>query len=329
MKKGILVNMSDLIERLKNVNDNLPAISRYSLEARSHAMKSALNTINASNNTVKAVSQMLHEDSEDTAENRDLQAALKNVLDAVNAVSYNWNKLALDTYASYLESYAGGKTISFEMKGKPVEVNIREYLEYLPNDINFADYLFESMATSSDIILRLADTAVKERKELARLKTLDVQKEAIALGKEYMAAGGRDFEFMFEKDNEGHKTGNYISEFNWGKFYRDRKQYLREHKGVFNAAEVFTAANSKGDGLVDKYRNPAYQRMMENPAQKKFYTEFMRIYQDMQDLLPENSMGNAGVLAIQMRKDSSQRFDLKGDLTKVFPHLICPLQTIL
>lgn len=91
------------------------------------------------------------------------------------------------------------------------------------------------MADSSDYMLKIMDQAVKKSKENARLETINVMKELQAATIKLEQAGIKNTDWMFERDDNGNLTGNYISEIDYGLFGRNFKKMgkaLSEKYGI-------------------------------------------------------------------------------------------------
>lgn len=221
---------------------------------------------------------------------------------------------------------------------------IKEVLTEEDFDISEFDRWLTSMGNSSSLILQLFDKAVKNAKDRVRFRSVGSVREIWAIRDRAEQRGIATFEWMFEKDKDGHKTGNYISKYNEGQYEKDKKEMLAEIEkkyGRHPVGEDFTkaraernawyASHSKTDMLGfhypgDQYLNPAYSRL--SVAQKETLEEILAYKAKIERLIPKDRRNT--LRAIQRRRTSSQRlFDsatnpsqavqaLKDDLISTF-----------
>lgn len=188
-------------------------------------------------------------------------------------------------------------------------------------DISEFDRWLTSMGNSSSILLQLFDKAVKNAKDKIRLKTIHNVRDIWKLQENAEKRGITSFEWMFEKDDEGHKTGNYISKYNHGQFKKDEKKMLEdleEKYGKHPIGDDFrkayaekklwyeTHANRDMFGSYypnDVYRNREYDKLSQ--AQKETLEEILNYKDSLEMLLPHDRRSR--VRAIQRRRSGTQR----------------------
>ena len=188
-------------------------------------------------------------------------------------------------------------------------------------DISEFDRWLTSMGNSSSIILQMFDKAVKNAKDKARLKTMKSIREIWKIRDDAEKRGITSFEWMFEKDANGHKTGNYISKYNQGRFKKEEKEMLEgltkkygkhpigedarnmqaERKAWYDShAEFDIFGNSYPN---ESYRNPDYDRLSK--AQKDTLEEILEYKAKIEAQLPRDRRNLNR--AIQRRRDGTQR----------------------
>ncbi len=188
-------------------------------------------------------------------------------------------------------------------------------------DISEFDRWLTSMGESSSVLLQLFDKVVKNAKDKVRMKTIHNVRDIWKLRENAEKRGITDFEWMFEKDNEGHKTGNYISPRNHGQFEKDKREMeekLVEKYGKHPVGEDFKKAFTErkawyethadkdmfGNAYPSKmYNNPAYSRL--SAAQKETLNEILSYKDMLEQNLPVNKRSR--VRAIQRRRSGTQR----------------------
>lgn len=200
-------------------------------------------------------------------------------------------------------------------------IPIKDVLVSQELDISEFDRWLTSMGTSSSLLLQLFDKAVKNAKDKVRLSTMDNTRDIWKLREKAENYGITSFEWMFEKDAEGHKTGNYISEYNQGQFEKDKKameQSLIDKYGKHPIGEDFKKAlterrewyKSHASMTVfnttlpnETYKNKDYAKLSK--AQKEVLNDFLEYKRMLELELPQDRRDTNR--AIQRRRISSQR----------------------
>jgi len=188
-------------------------------------------------------------------------------------------------------------------------------------DISEFDRWLTSMGESSSVLLQLFDKVVKNAKDKVRLQTIHNVRDIWKLRENAEKRGITTFEWMFEKDNEGHKTGNYISPYNHGQFKKDEEEMqkkLVEKYGRHPVGENFRKAfierkawyethatkDMFGNNYPgDIYKNPEYNKL--STAQKETLKEFLDYKDRLEMQLPTDRRSRTR--AIQRRRGGTQR----------------------
>ena len=188
-------------------------------------------------------------------------------------------------------------------------------------DISEFDRWLTSMGNSSSIILQMFDKAVKNAKDKARLKTMKSIRDIWKIRDNAEKRGITSFEWMFEKDGEGHKTGNYISKYNHGKFKKDEKEMLEgltkkygkhpmgeDARNMQEERRAWYRENAEFDMFgtpypSEKYRNHDYDKLTQ--AQKDTLDEIIEYKTRIEAKLPRDRRET--YRAIQRRRSGSQR----------------------
>lgn len=232
-----------------------------------------------------------------------------------------FNKVALESLTKFYEPFIGeGITIPFGDKAGET-IKLTDLLKEAQSDISFLDKWLDSMAESSDITLQLVDAAVKKAKNKIRLETIDDIKSIQRLMMKADSYGITDFDWMFEKDSEGHKSGNYIGEINYAQFELDLKRFEEKLEEKYGKNPAGKAAQDKiaerqkwlsthalrtvGTLLPNAqlYRNTTYDKL--SPKHKEILEDFLRIKSKYDAKLPSTRVSN--LKAIQIRKAGNQR----------------------
>lgn len=253
----------------------------------------------------------------------DVSEVVKELNNLMGQVSKKLMKVSKDKFAGFLKPFLGEEIVIQMGKHKGEKVSVRELLDTAESDISFMDRWLDAMGDSSDILLQAFDAIVKKANDTARYNTIESIREIQALRRKAESYGIRSFDWMFEKDRNGKKTGNYIGEINYSQFEQDyqelmnklNEKYGRNAKGEqarlkLNERDEWlkTHAVESMFGDIDPnptvYRNKDFDRL--TPKQLEIREEFLKIKQGLDKKLPSDRVAN--LKAVQMRKDGIQRF---------------------
>lgn len=111
-----------------------------------------------------------------------------------------------------LEQYQDedAKIIAFG-KNKGKKNDIEQLLSRAKRDMWGVERLLDAMGDCPDMILRLIDKMVKQYKNKARIEAINLSKEIAKEAKLLEDAGIYDTKWMYNKDDNGNKTGRYVS----------------------------------------------------------------------------------------------------------------------
>ena len=249
-----------------------------------------------------------------------LNEVLKNLNDLSSKITAEFSRTTFDVLTEFYRPILGD-TITLEVKGEgKKEYTIEEILKSAPSDISMFDSLLLCMRDSKDILLQAADEVYKRALDDSRDKTLDYYKRIEALRQKAESYGIKDFEWMFEKDKEGNKTGNYISEIDHIAFKEELERFFNyiDSKYKDNSVESQKAKRQeilewrkKNTSLTfgpytpnrDKYVSQTYLNLSNK--QKEILKEYKDIKKELDDILPSNRVGYDK--AIQDRKTKVER----------------------
>lgn len=199
-------------------------------------------------------------------------------------------------------------------------ITVEKLIERANSDISITDLWLDSMGDSADTLLQLFDAAVKKAKDNAREETIRNITAIQALRIDAERLGITDFEYIFERDSEGNKTGNYISEVNYGQYQLDRKNFIEEVNKKYGKNPTGEQAKNKIEEIrawnkihtisfsqpnPDFYHNKEYDKL-QGTDKMKILNRFYDIKGRFDALLPGNRVSLTK--AIQLRKSGTQRF---------------------
>jgi len=147
-------------------------------------------------------------------------------LGAIDYIQSQYYTLGVPLFADFLKPFAGP---NYNIK------ELEQSLRYASRDITFFERWLDSMAESSDDVLKLVDQSVALTKEGARLKAIEDQKILKIALKALEDDGIKDMEWIYERFEDGSLTGNLLTEVNWGEYKQDRSTFfegLEERYGL-------------------------------------------------------------------------------------------------
>ena len=243
----------------------------------------------------------------------------------ISKLDGRFKKMARPVFASFLEEFQedSARKVKFgEYMGfkKGEEISIEKILERIDSDVNYYQRLFSSLANAPDMILGLADKAIKSIKEEARMDLMEDVENIKREAKLLEEAGIYDTSWMFEVDDKGNKTGYYVT----SSLKQNAIDMLLKEDEVIKRLNLIPGENpnlnnlSKDDRIwfskklkalikrmdENKKENKQYSDIMANPAKKRFYEFFMKTYGRLQGYYPPSSTKPNRIIGI--RKDNME-----------------------
>lgn len=179
----------------------------------------------------------------------------------------------------------------------------------------------------TDPIIQLSSLMIKRAQERHRINTDKLSDRIKIMHRKLRNAGINDENWMFEQDENGNPTYNYISNVSYAAFYKaynEYKQWLEQiytdnpfktsliAAGLRSWLEENTQTDEETNHVTPNekiYASDAVDNL--SAAQREYYNEFMEIRQEMLDCLPNNIFVGDIVYeanrAIQIRKSLMDR----------------------
>lgn len=324
--EGVYMFLDNALEELRKVSGRLEVLRNTpatNLNERAGVLRDIRNYIYSYKRITDGVREALREEEKekDNRYGQRVRVVLDNVSTMLNDLQVDYNTVAMPLFVDFIKPFVGDNLVVPFGKYKGKTITAEELIQVADKDISFFDRWLDSMADSSDYMLKIMDQAVKKSKETARLKTIDIQKELQAATIKLEQAGIKDTEWMFERDSKGNLSGNYISEINHALF-RERmrtmfkslndkygKNPIGEDADRYNKERLawFESNMETVDGVRQPKRS-IYESMefrKLNKAQRDYYNTVMDIKAKLDALLPDKytKLNNA----IKIRKDLVER----------------------
>lgn len=324
--EGIYAFLDNALEELQKVSNRLEVLRNTpasNLNERAKVLRDVRNYMYSYQRIADSVRQALREEEKET-DNRygqRVRVALDNVSRLLDDLSVDYNTLTMPLFVDFIKPFVGDSIMVPFGKYKGKTMTAESLVKIADEDISFFDRWLDSMADSSDYMLKVMDQAVKRSKENARLKTIDVQKQLQAATIKLEQAGIKTTDWMFERDSKGNLSGNYISEINHALFRermrimfkslndkygrnpvgQDAENYNKERKAWFDAN--MEVVDGKRQPKMSIYASMEYRKL--NKAQKEYYNTIMDIKAKLDALLPDKYTKLTNAVAI--RKDLLER----------------------
>lgn len=324
--EGTYTFLIHALEELQKVNSRLEmlrATPATDINEKASVLRDVRNYIYSYKNIIEDIRKVLV-DEERYTDNRygqRVRVVLDNTSTLIGDLFVKYNDVAMPLFVDFIKPFTGENIMIPFGKFRSKIIKAEDLIKMADEDISLFDRWLDSMADSSDYMLKIMDQAVKKSKEQARLRTIDIMKQLQAATIKLEQAGIKDTDWMFERDTKGNKTGNYISETNIGEYARkrnemevtlkkkygtnpigeDAKKYKKERQNWYeNNTEII---NNRKVPKMSIYSNNQYQRL--NAAQKEYYDTVMNIKSELDSYLPE---GYTTLLnTVKIRKDLFER----------------------
>ena len=324
--EGIYAFLDNALEELQKVSNRLEVLRNTpatNANERASVLRDVRNYMYSYKNIIEDIRRALV-DEERYTDNRygqRVRVALDNASILIGDLFIKYNDVSMPLFVDFIKPFVGENIMIPFGKFKGKVIKAEDLVKMADEDISFFDRWLDSMADSSDYMLKVMDQAVKKSKEQARLRTIDVMKQLQAATIKLEKAGIKNTDWMFERDSKGNLSGNYISEINQALFKEkvremfkslnekygknpvgeNAEKYKKERQSWFDAN--MEIVNGKKVPKMSIYGNKQYQRL--NAAQKKYYDTVMNIKSQLDSYLPEKytTLTNA----VKIRKDLLER----------------------
>lgn len=331
--EGVYAFIDNALEELKKVSNRLELLRSTpatNMNERASVLRDVRNYLYSYKNIIGNIREALVDEERynDNRYGQRVRVALDNASILIGDLFVKYNDVAMPLFVDFIKPFVGENIVVPFGKFKGKVIKAEDLLKVSDKDISFFDRWLDSMADSSDYVLKVMDQAVKKSKEQARLRTIDVMKQLQAATIKLEKAGIKNTDWMFERDSQGNLSGNYISEINQALFKEkmkemftslnemygknpigeDAEKYKKERQAWFNTN--METVDGKRQPKMSIYSNKQYQNL--NAAQKEYYNTIMDIKSQLDSYLPEKytTLTNA----VKIRKDLLERVKSSNDV---------------
>ena len=324
--EGIYSFLDNALEELQKVSYRLELLRdtpATNVNERASVLRDVRNYMYSYKNIIEDIRKALVDEEryDDNRYGQRVRVLLNDTSNLLGDLFVKYNSVSMPLFVDFIKPFVGENIMIHFGKFKGKVIKAEDLVKMADKDISFFDRWLDSMADSSDYMLKAMDQAVKKSKEQARSRTIDVMKQLQAATIKLEKAGIKNTDWMFERDSKGNLSGNYISEINQALFKEkvremfkslnekygknpvgeNAEKYKKERQAWFDAN--MEIVNGKKVPKMSIYGNKQYQRL--NAAQKEYYDTVMNIKSQLDSYLPEKytTLTNA----VKIRKDLLER----------------------
>lgn len=324
--EGIYSFLDNALEELQKVSYRLELLRdtpATNVNERASVLRDVRNYMYSYKNIIEDIRKALVDEEryDDNRYGQRVRVLLNDTSNLLGDLFAKYNSVSMPLFVDFIKPFVGENIMIPFGKFKGKVIKAEDLVKMADKDISFFDRWLDSMADSSDYMLKVMDQAVKKSKEQARSRTIDVMKQLQAATIKLEKAGIKNTDWMFERDSKGDLSGNYISEINQALFKEkvremfkslnekygknpvgeNAEKYKKERQAWFDAN--MEIVNGKKVPKMSIYGNKQYQRL--NAAQKEYYDTVMNIKSQLDSYLPEKytTLTNA----VKIRKDLLER----------------------
>ena len=319
--EGIYTYLTEAIRILRQLSDKLDTVhnSQTSWKDKFSILRSIRDYMSSYGSIMEELRQEMYKARQegDIRFKEKLQESLDEFSGLLAGLGSDWAEVSKDEFARFLTPFEG-ESISMSIRGERKQYNIRELLDYIEKDISVVERWTDAIADSTDPILRIYDSLVKDQKSKARYNTINNEKEILMHSKKLEDAGVKNTNFMYEKTSDGKITGNFVTRYNWGDYFAALSKYAkslpkdmeREEKSILISR--WKRANTDRNGNpIEKYYNPQYDAIQRNAAMKEYYDFMINLKRNLDYRLPARYVRFNK--APQIRRDFLERVMGKGN----------------
>lgn len=324
--EGIYSFLDNALEELQKVSYRLELLRdtpATNVNERASVLRDVRNYMYSYKNIIEDIRKALVDEEryDDNRYGQRVRVLLNDTSNLLGDLFVKYNSVSMPLFVDFIKPFVGENIMIPFGKFKGKVIKAEDLVKMADKDISSFDRWLDSMADSSDYMLKVMDQAVKKSKEQARSRTIDVMKQLQAATIKLEKAGIKNTDWMFERDSKGNLSGNYISEINQALFKEkvremfkslnekygknpvgeNAEKYKKERQAWFDAN--MEIVNGKKVPKMSIYGNKQYQRL--NAAQKEYYDTVMNIKSQLDSYLPEKytTLTNA----VKIRKDLLER----------------------
>lgn len=319
--EGIYTYLTEAVRILSQLSDKLDTVhnSQTSWKDKFSALRNIRDYMSSYGSIMDELRKEMYKAKQegDMRFKEKLQKSLDEFSGLLARLGSDWAEVSKDEFARFLAPFEG-ESISMSIRGERKRYHIRELLDYIEKDISIVERWTDAMADSTDPILRIYDSLVKDQKNKARYNTINNEKEILMHSKKLEDAGIKSTDFMYERTSDGKITGNFVTRYNWGDYFAALSEYAKslpkdmdgEKRSILISRWKRANTDKKGNP-IEKYYNPQYDAIQRNAAMREYYDFIINLKRNLDYRLPARYVRFNK--APQIRRDFLERVMGKGN----------------
>ena len=331
---GIFNYAKDALKHLRSLERGFQSYETKEMQDKMKFLRGVQSFVQSYGTFIQNVQDALDEDSTTDEEGTllvdfEVDGNKISVRDVMKDLSYlssqltsKYYKEAIKAFATVLEPFMGKEVTMKYGRLAGQTITVEKLLREAPNDIGLIDRWLQSLGDSDDIILQGFNALIEQKETKTRVEAIDFLNKCHVFREHAEKEGITNFEWMFEHDSEGNKTGNYICPVNYGQFNKDMKEFFAsldekygknptgdDLKSKINEKEQWLASHAAfvpGAGWIadaELYHNSEFDNLTEK--QKELRMEFLALKGEADMMYPSDKIDR--LMAIQDRKSSADR----------------------
>lgn len=334
---GILYYLQDSAKQIAQLHkrlDTLQADNSKTLNEKAKVLKSIRDYYYSYSSITSEIMTAIEEDPNllEGFNSEQLKSLLYSLQIELGRLNTRYVITAMEDYVEFLKPYIGegikikygkfaGKTLVVDTKPQDYKnKDVINIARFALEDISFFDLWLDSASDSSSYIVSILDQAIKKSKNEARLKTIEMSKRIDIFIKKYEQLGITDYEFAFEVDENGNKTGKYKKPTDYTNYVQAKMHQFKQVRAKYGTRptkQQWQQIRAEHEEWVnDNTVQVGNKRVPNNrwntkdfdelsKVQQDFLREFIDIKEELEKLLPEK---NRSIFRnIMIRKDLFER----------------------
>ena len=219
---------------------------------------------------------------------KDFKTTFEELGTLLNTIVHKYDKIASGSFLDFLGKYLGESAITAWQNGQKKKFSAQEIFDVNVEDISIMDLWLDAARDSKSPIVQAYDTAIKDAKEASRMDTIEDEKILEAAGKNLEKHGIKNTDWMYEEDENGNATGNFVTKYKLLEIKKAKNELYdrlnKKYNGIKSSEyfqelkrEIVKIHDTKTGYINPKFLNPAYEEIMSNPYKKEFYNTVMEL----------------------------------------------------
>lgn len=276
--EAIYSYMSNSLGTLKALSNRMSSINTLTTREKFDTLRNVRDYIQSYGVIMKEIREQIYSAKRE-GDNRyydQLKALMSENLELIGELNSDFYDISRNEFAEFIRPFVGDNLTLTVGKKKGKSYTAEELIDSMDKDITLFDRWIDSMADSTDPILKIYDQIVKKQKNLARLDTLELEKTIMSKTKELEKVGIKDTSFMYSRNEDGSLTGFFISDEsdeykNLSQAQKDYYNFIMETKASLDAVLPKSTLL-----LAPQIRRDFIDRMRQSSNKGKYFWESMK-----------------------------------------------------